>query len=92
MIFKTATQEIDLSKITRVFPSAIVIDEGDRVQVSLEWIEEKKDKVKLECYSLVFDFDLVGEEIRNRVEVDFETKDELISAMQEVANLYEAKK
>ncbi len=84
MIYKSHGYELDLNKITRLYPAVQVDVHGEIAQVSLEWAELNGDKVKLSNYVLVFDFDPLGEVVKNRVELLFSTKDELFDEMQKV--------
>jgi hypothetical protein len=89
MIYKSQGHTIDLSKITRLYPAARVEAGGETAQVSLEWAELKKDVVPISAFVLVFDFDPVGEVPQNRIELVYETKEELIAAMTEVAAYFD---
>lgn len=84
MIYKSHGHELDITKITRLYPAVQVDVHGEIAQVSLEWAELNGDKVKLSNYVLVFDFDPLGEVVKNRVELLFSTKDELFDEMQKV--------
>lgn len=79
--------EIDLSLVTRLYPAALISAGGESASVSLEWAEMKKEQVVLEAYVLICDFDPVGEVPVNRVEIRFETKEALFSAMNDIASL-----
>ena len=79
--------EIDLIFVTRLYPAALISAGGESAQVSLEWADMKKEQVFLECYVLICDFDPVGEVPVNRVEIRFETKEALFSAMNDIASL-----
>lgn len=79
--------EIDLSLVTRLYPAALISAGGESASVSLEWAEMKKEQVVLESYVLICDFDPVGEVPVNRVEIRFDTKEELYSAMNDIATL-----
>jgi hypothetical protein len=87
MIYRYKENEIDLAKVTRLYPAALISAGGESASVSLEWADSKKDKVVLECYVLICDFDPVGEVPVNRIELKFETKEELFSAMNEISML-----
>jgi len=88
MIYTYKNEEYDLTKVTRLYPAAIVeVPGGDTAQVSLEWAEMKADKVSIARYVLVFDFDPVGEVPTNRKELVCESQNELFGVMQEV-NVY----
>ena len=81
MIYSSQGHELDMNKITRLYPAVRVDVHGEFAQVSLEWAELNKDKVKLSSYILVFDFDPLGEVVQNRVELLFESKEELVDEM-----------
>ncbi len=87
MIYRHQNYEIDLTKITRLYPAALISAGGESASVSLEWADMKKDQITLEAYVLICDFDAVGEVPVNRVEIRFETKESLFSAMNEIALL-----
>ena len=89
MIYEAQGHTIDLSKITRLYPAAIVEAGGERAQVSLEWAQLKKDEVPIAAYVLVFDFDPLGEIPENRVELVYGTRDELMAAMREVSGHFD---
>jgi len=85
MIYKAQGHILDLTKITRLYPAATVEAAGEVAHVSLEWAELKKEEVPISAFILVFDFDPLGETPDHRVELVYETRDELIAAMNEVA-------
>ncbi|HEX5623994.1 MAG TPA: hypothetical protein VFX57_06120 [Sulfuricurvum sp.] len=82
--------EIDLSAVTRLYPAALISAGGESASVSLEWAEMKKEQITLESYVLICDFDPIGEAPLNRVEIRFETKEGLFSAMNEIAALLQS--
>jgi hypothetical protein len=85
--FESGGQKIDLDKITRIYPAALIHAGGESASVSLEWAELKADQISLETYLLVCDFDPVGEAPVNRIELRFETKQELFDAMEKISSL-----
>jgi hypothetical protein len=89
MMYEAQGLTLDLSKITRLYPAAIVEGAGAEAQVSLEWAEMKQDEVKIAEYVLVFDFDPPGEIPENRKILHYPTKDELIVAMHEISTFFE---
>ncbi len=89
MIYRAQGLELDLEKITRLYPAALVEGGGAEAQVSLEWAEMKKDAVRIEAYVLVFDFDPAGEVPVNRKILHYPTKEALIEAMHEVARYFD---
>ena len=89
MIYKSKIGDIDLAKLTRLYPAAVVEMQGEVAEMSLEWIEMNEDKVNLKEYILVFDFTPPKEEIKDKKVLHFETKDELIQTMTEVAQFFQ---
>ena len=89
MIYKSKVGDIDLSKITRLYPAALVDAHGEVAEMSLEWIEMNEDKVKLLNYVLVFDFTPIGSDEKSRTVLEFDKKDELITAITEVAQFFQ---
>ena len=85
MIYKHQDYEIDLTQVTRLYPAALISAGGESASVSLEWAEMKEGKIVLESYVLICDFDPIGEVPVNRIEIKFETKEALFSAMNEIA-------
>jgi hypothetical protein len=85
MRYKIQDFEIDLKSVTRLYPAAVVSVDGERAQVSLEWAEMKADVVAVESYILVFDIDPLDELPKNRIEAVFESRDELMQAINDVA-------
>lgn len=89
MIYKSKAGDIDLSKITRLYPAAVIDMYGEVAEMSLEWMEMNEDKVKLVNYVLVFDFSIPGSDEKNRTVLEFDSRDELIKTMTEVAQFFE---
>ena len=89
MIYKSKKGDIDLSKITRLYPAAVVDVEGEVAEMSLEWMEMNEDKVKLVHYVLVFDFTPVGSDEKQRTVLTFKKKNELIETITEVAQFFD---
>jgi hypothetical protein len=85
LIFEADGKQIDLSKVTRLYPAALIHAAGDRASVSLEWAELKADVITIEAYVLICDFDPIGEVPINRVELRYATKDELFQVMEEIS-------
>lgn len=85
--YEKCGQKINLSKVTRMYPAALISAGGERASVSLEWAELKADLITLEAYVLICDFDPIGEVPINRIELRFETKDELFVSMEEIARI-----
>ena len=87
MIYKSTQGDLDLTKVTRLYPAGVVDMQGEVAEMSLEWIDLYGAKVTILHFVLVFDFTPLGEEKKNRVVFTFETKEALIQEMQKVATL-----
>lgn len=88
MIYKSSIGDIDLSRVVRLYPAAIVELDGESSEMSLEWVELYGSRVKILSYVLVFDFTQSGDELRNKKELVFNTKEELFVAIDEVAQFF----
>ena len=89
MIYNSKEGEIDLDKLTRLYPAVVVDMQGETAEMSLEWMDLYADKIKLVHYVLVFDSTPSGEDVRVRTVLTFPTKDELIAEMTEVAKYFD---
>jgi hypothetical protein len=87
MIYKSTKGDLDLTKVTRLYPAGVVDMQGEVAEMSLEWVDLYGEKVKVLRFVLVFDFTPIGEEEKDRVVFSFDTKEELIEEMQKVATL-----
>jgi len=87
MMYRSQGFEIDLSRITRLYPAVTINAGGERAQVSLEWAELKQDIIEIESYVLVFDCDPLDEVPHNRIMLEFTCKNELLETMRSVASL-----
>ena len=90
MIYKTDIGEIDLGKLTRLYPAALIEAGGEQAEMSLEWMESNAEKVQLVSYVLVFDFTPIGSEERSKKVLSFASKEELLEEMQKVAEFVDA--
>ncbi|WP_457746168.1 hypothetical protein [Sulfurimonas sp.] len=88
MTYKSSKGDLDLSKVTRLYPAVVVDMQGEVAEMSLEWIELYGDKVKILHYVLVFDFTPLNEDVKKRTVLTFQTKEELIDEIQRVAKFY----
>jgi len=88
MIYNSKIGNIDLSKLTRLYPAAVIRMYGETVEMSLEWMDMNKEKVEFLHYVLVFDFTPIGSDIRDKKILEFDDKNDLINEMQEVAKLF----
>ena len=88
-IYKSKKGALELSKVTRLYPAVVVDLHGEVAEMSLEWMELYGEKVKLVSYVLIFDFTQPSEDMKNRTVLEFETKEELIATMQEVAQFFQ---
>ncbi len=87
MIYRSKEGDLDLDKITRLYPAVVVDMQGEVAEMSLEWEELYGDKVKIVHYVLVFDFTPLHEEVKDRTVLIFQTKNALIEEIQKVALL-----
>lgn len=87
MIYKSSEGDLDLSKVTRLYPAVVVDMQGEVAEMSLEWEELYGDKVKIVHYVLVFDFTPLNEDVKDRTVLVYETREELIAEIQKVAPL-----
>lgn len=78
--------EIDLSKLTRLYPAVLIHAAGESASVSIEWAELKADQIEIEAYVLICDTDPIGEVPTNRVELRYPSKEKLFEAMQEISD------
>jgi len=90
MIYKSKEGDLDLDKITRLYPAVVVEMQGEMAEMSLEWMDMNEGKVNIVHYVLVFDFTPLNEDVKDRTTLVFETKDELVSEMQVVGSLFDA--
>ena len=90
MIYKSKEGDLDLNKITRLYPAVVVEMQGEMAEMSLEWMDMNEGKVNIVHYVLVFDFTPLNEDVKDRTTLVFETKDELINEMQEVGRVFDA--
>ncbi|WP_321777979.1 hypothetical protein [Sulfurimonas sp.] len=88
MIYKYQNEEIDLSKVKRLYPAALIELDGEMAEMSLEWMEMNEGKVNLIEYILVFDFTPPKEEVKDKKVLHFDIKEKLMKEMQEVAKLF----
>ena len=89
MIYKSKEGDLDLNKLTRLYPAVVVDMQGEKAEMSLEWEELYGDKVTIVHYVLVFDFTPLNEDVKDRTTLVFKTKDELVSEMQVVGVLFD---
>lgn len=85
LLYTSDGQEIDLHKLTRLYPAVLIHAGGESASVSLEWAEMKSDQISVEAYVLICDFDPIGEIPVNRIELRYETKEELFAVMEEIS-------
>ena len=88
MIYNSKDGEISLEKLTRLYAAVVIDMQGEVAEMSLEWFDLYGEKVKLLEFVLVFDYTPPSEDVKNRKVLSFDTKDELLSTMSEVAILF----
>ena len=87
MIYKSKEGDLDLTKVTRLYPAVVVDMQGEVAEMSLEWEELYGDKVKIVHYVLVFDFTSLNEDVKDRTVLVYETREALLEEIQKVAPL-----
>jgi predicted nucleotidyltransferase len=87
MIYKSKEGDLDLTKVTRLYPAVVVDMQGEVAEMSLEWEELYGDKVKIVHYVLVFDFTPLNEDVKDRTVLVYETREALLEEIQKVAPL-----
>jgi len=88
MTYNSKDGEISLEKLTRLYAAVVIDMQGEVAEMSLEWFDLYGEKVKLLEFVLVFDYTLAGEDVKDRKVLSFETKDELLTTMSEVAQIF----
>ena len=89
MIYKSKHGDLDLTKVTRLYPAVVVDMEGEIAEMSLEWFDLYGGKVKFVSFVLVFDYTSLSEEKKTRTVLEFDDKNELIETMQEVSKVFQ---
>lgn len=85
IIFEADGKQVDLARITRLYPAVLIHAGGESASVSLEWAELKAEQIEIETYLLVCDFDPIGEVPVNRMELRYSTKEALLYDMKLIA-------
>ncbi len=89
MVYKFKDEEISLENLTRLYGAVVIDMQGEIAEMSLEWFDLYGDKVAFKAFVLVFDYTPAGESVRDKKVLSFETKEELIEAMSEVAQFFQ---
>ena len=89
MNFEYNGEVISLENLTRLYGAVLIDMQGEVAEMSLEWYELYGEKVVLLNYVLVFDYTPPGESVRDKKVLEFTTQDELIDAMQRVAQFFQ---
>jgi len=89
VVYTFNDEAISLENLTRLYGAVVIDMQGEVAEMSLEWFDLYGDKVKLLHYVLVFDYTPPGEQQRDKKVLEFQTKDELIETMQEVAQFFQ---
>jgi len=89
VVYKFKDEEISLENLTRLYGAVVIDMQGEIAEMSLEWFDLYGDKVAFKAFVLVFDYTPVGENVRDKKVLSFETKEELIEAMSEVAQFFQ---
>jgi hypothetical protein len=89
VVYTFNDEAISLENLTRLYGAVVIDMQGEVAEMSLEWFDLYGDKVKLLHYVLVFDYTPPGEQQRDKKVLEFQTQDELIETMQEVAQFFQ---
>ena len=94
MIYKSREGDLDLSKITRLYPAVVVDMQGEVAEMSLEWMEMNAEvvrsgKIKIVHFVLVFDFTPTSEDVKERTTLVFSNYDDLMDEIQVVAKFFD---
>jgi len=89
MIYKSKDGDISLENLTRLYGAVVIDMQGEIAEMSLEWFDLYGDKVAFKSFVLVFDYTLPGENVRDKKVLEFQTKDELLETMNEVAQFFQ---
>lgn len=94
MIYKSKEGDLDLSKITRLYPAVVVDMQGEVAEMSLEWIDMNQEvlesgKIKVVHYVLVFDFTPLNKDVKERTTLTYESREELMDEIQVVAKFFD---
>jgi len=89
MIYKSKDGDISLENLTRLYGAVVIDMQGEIAEMSLEWFDLYGDKVTFKSFVLVFDYTPAGEDVRDKKVLEFQTKDELVKTMSEVAQFFQ---
>ncbi|WP_457745259.1 hypothetical protein [Sulfurimonas sp.] len=89
MIYKSKDGDISLENLTRLYGAAVIDMQGEIAEMSLEWFDLYGDKVVFKSFVLVFDYTPPGEDVRDKKVLEFQTKEELLESMNEVAQFFQ---
>jgi len=89
MIYKSKDGDISLENLTRLYGAVVIDMQGEIAEMSLEWFDLYGDKVKFKNFVLVFDYTPPGENVRDKKVLEFQSKEELIATMSEVAQFFQ---
>ncbi len=75
-------EEVFLERIVRLYHAAIMtLPDGDTVQVSFEWAENKFDQINITGFVICFDYGDKAPQVRDKKEFFFESFDAFEEAM-----------
>jgi len=81
-------KEIDISRVFRIYPAVLIEYQNEQTEMSLEWIEQNSEKVKVITFLLVFDYDKNRTE---QVKIEFENQKDVIKAINEIYEIIKNK-
>ena len=81
-------EEVYLDRVVRLYHAAIMtLPDGDTVQVSFEWAEDKFDKINITGFVICFDYGDKAPQVRDKKEFFFDSFDAFESAMKSLTQL-----
>jgi len=81
-------EEIYLDRIVRLYHAAIMtLPDGDTVQVSFEWAEDKFEQINITGFVICFDYGDKAPQVRDKKEFFFDSFDDFESAMKTLSQL-----
>ncbi len=68
--------EIEIKDIKNIYPSAVVsFNDSEKTPISLEWLEQNRDKVKVHYYAILILF----KDSSQKIEIYFDEYEEMIN-------------
>jgi len=83
LIVEFQDKKIDLAKVVRLYPAALIaVPDDTPAEVSLEWAESKADKIDVSGYVLVFDY---AHDRSERIVLEFASREDMDEVAMQIA-------